>query len=140
MGTIILLATLFTSLTTRLPLFKWLALTFGLVTLLSLPMLLRRVGAGRTRAVAGLRRLGDATRSGVGGVGRAGVGADGVGVLRLGFRHQARQRHAARGAELLRAAALDRAAGDGRAGAAELGAGSGDAVDRRGSWDSSARA
>ena len=43
-GAILLWAALalLTSLTTRLPLFEWLALTFGLATLLSLPMLLRR--------------------------------------------------------------------------------------------------
>ena len=50
-GAILLWAALalLTSLTTRIPLFEWLALTFGLATLLSVPMLLR------TGALASLR-------------------------------------------------------------------------------------
>lgn len=52
-GAILLWAALalLTSLTTRLPLFEWLALTFGLATLLSLPMLLRRGALASLRAV-----------------------------------------------------------------------------------------
>ena len=42
---------LLTSLTTRIPLFEWLALTFGLATLLSLPMLLRAGALASLRAV-----------------------------------------------------------------------------------------
>ena len=42
---------LLTSLTTRLPLFEWLALTFGLATLFSLPMLLRQGALASLRAV-----------------------------------------------------------------------------------------
>ncbi|MAV48253.1 MAG: DMT family transporter [Alphaproteobacteria bacterium TMED89] len=52
-GAILLWAALalLTSLTTRLPLFEWLALTFGLATLFSLPMLLRPGTLASLRAV-----------------------------------------------------------------------------------------
>ena len=52
-GAILLWAALalLTSLTTRLPLFEWLALTFGLATLFSLPMLLRAGAVASLRAV-----------------------------------------------------------------------------------------
>ena len=54
-GAILLWAALalLTSLTTRLPLFEWLALTFGLATLLSLPMLLRRGALAPARGARG---------------------------------------------------------------------------------------
>ena len=52
-GAILLWAALalLTSLTTRIPLFEWLALTFGLATLLSVPMLLRTGALASLRAV-----------------------------------------------------------------------------------------
>ena len=60
-GAILLWAALalLTSLTTRIPLFEWLALTFGLATVFSLPMLLRRGALASLRAVpAGAWALG----------------------------------------------------------------------------------
>lgn len=52
-GAILLWAALalLTSLTTRIPLFEWLALTFGLATLFSLPMLARRGALASLRTV-----------------------------------------------------------------------------------------
>ena len=52
-GAILLWAALalLTSLTTRIPLFEWLALTFGLATLFSLPMLARRGALASLRSV-----------------------------------------------------------------------------------------